>query len=580
MRKLIVIVTLTITILALGNYNTQAEESSKKPLDEVFNNSVVVPFDYHGKVFLNGEKTDISGDYKLYLRDDRVLVPVRLMGNLVEGIDENNNWVVAWDPQKPNDVVLTNYNLHKTIKLTVNSKIMYVNNQPITLDVPPQKIDGRVVLPLRSTSEALEKEISWFEGLVFISNESIDFTSPNTTEIVGKIKANLDDSRKELDYEKRVEPIAAYQDTIYYGRTNYDDNSFNQELYRKKPDQPEEKIELPGEKNFYNSQLINQELYFVTTINGQRELGVFSLQTNEYRKLCDLPQYDGWYKQIKYINNELYIIIHNGDNTMGSETLYKLENGSLIEIVGAKNFINYDVLDGYLYYVDFAPLFRDGDNLYRINLETSEKENLGEKGFAFNISRVINDESTGWTHGNSFYLKDGYIYTLGYNESDLKDESSVYKISLDGKTQRKITVPTKTFWLIDNQIYYIDLHTGNLVVTDLEGTIQEILVERNITNAQFFNGNFYYTADNNRNLYLFDTSNQFEKKLSDHSVDKFSVGTLGVYYQSNGYDLGLYKIDENGENIPLVKDSLYSSVFTDSGVVFTLRYQEGVYVKK
>lgn len=579
MRKLIVIVALSLTILALGAFNAQAEESSKKPLDEVFNNSVVVPFDYHDKIFVNGEKTDISGDYKLYLRDDRVLVPVRLMGDLVKEIDENSNWGVTWDPQKPNDVVLTNNKLHKTVKLTVNSKTMYVNDQPITLDVPPQKIDGRVVLPLRSTSEALEKEISWFEGLIFISNEPIDFTSPNTNEIVGKIKANLADNRKVLDYEKRVEPIAAYQDTIYYSKPNYDDNSFNQELYRKKPGQLEEKIELPGEQNFYNSQLINQELYFITTINGQRELGLFSLQDNKYRKLCNLPQYDGWIKQIKYINNELYIIIHNGDYTMGNETLYKLEKDSLIEIVGAKNFITYDILDGYLYYVDFTPMFSVADNLFRVNLETGEKENLGEKGFTFNISRVINNEWISWGHGNSFYFKDDYIYTLGYIESDLKDVSSVYKISLDGKTQRKITLPTKTFWLINDQIYFVDLYTGNLVVTDLEGTTKKVLVEKNITNAKFFDGNFYYT-DSNRNLYLFDTSSQLEKRLSDYSVDKFLAGTSGVYYQSNGYDLGLYKIDENGENIPLVKDSVYSSILTDSGIIFTLRYQEGVYIKK
>lgn len=102
-------------------------------------------------------------------------------------------------------------------------------------------------------------------------------------------------------------------------------------------------------------------------------------------------------------------------------------------------------------------------------------------------------------HGNSLYLKDGYIYTLGYIESDLKDKSSVYKISLDGKTQRKITFPTKTFWLINDQIYYVDLYTGNLVVTDLEGTTKKVLVEKNITNTQFFDGNFYYT-DNNRNF--------------------------------------------------------------------------------
>lgn len=75
-------------------------------------------------------------------------------------------------------------------------------------------------------------------------------------------------------------------------------------------------------------------------------------------------------------------------------------------------------------------------------------------------------------------------------------------------------------------------------------------------------------------LYLFDTASQLEKRLSDYSVDKFFVGTSGVYYQSNGYDLGLYKIDENGENVPLVKDSVYSSILTDSGIIFTFKFRQ------
>lgn len=588
--KLFKIVVLTLAVFMAGTSTLWAEETAKKPLDEVFDNVVVVPFDYHDKVFLNGQKTDVFGDYKLFQRNGRVLVPIRLMGYLATEIDRNNGyWEVVWNPQIPDDVVLTNYKSHKTVKLKVNSKTMYINNQAITLDVPPQKIEGRIVLPLRGISEALNKKIEWFDGLIIISNDTIDLQSPKTLGIKDRIKARLADKREELDYEKRVFPVTKYGDTIYYIKTKYNQDGQVKELYKKTGSDPEVKIELPGETKFSNSKIINNELYYVSIINGKSELHVFNFSDNKSRKLCALGQWnldDGWLGGMEYVNNDFYIVLHSGDSTMGSENVYKLENGLLKEIAGAKSFINFDTAGEYFYYTDFRPMFFN-DNLVRVNMKTGEKETLGEKDFTYGISRTLEQDKSSYSGNSSFYIKDTYIYTLGYKESDQKDKSSVYKISLDGKNQTKLTLPVKTFWLLDNKIYYTDLSTGYLVIVDLEGNNKKILVSKRVIDVKFFDGNIYYLASNDNGtnvrlgkLYKYNLASGQEVKLSDKSVSEFFVGKSGVYYKSEAYDLGLYKIDAKGKSLCLVDDSVYSSLFTDTGMVYTLRYIEGIYTVK
>jgi hypothetical protein len=185
----------TLTLLLVFSVTALANEVAKKPLHEVFQNAVVIPFDYHDKVFINGQLTDIYGDYQLFQKNNRVLVPIRLMGHLVSGADSNvGYWEVVWNAQKPEEVVLKNDKLQRTVKLQVNSNIMYINNEAKTMDVPPQNINGRIVLPLRSTAEALDKKVEWLDGLIILSNDAVDTRSPQTSEIADKIKTRLTDT--------------------------------------------------------------------------------------------------------------------------------------------------------------------------------------------------------------------------------------------------------------------------------------------------------------------------------------------------------------------------------------------------
>ncbi|MDD2497808.1 MAG: DUF5050 domain-containing protein [Desulfitobacteriaceae bacterium] len=175
----------------------------------------------------------------------------------------------------------------------------------------------------------------------------------------------------------------------------------------------------------------------------------------------------------------------------------------------------------------------------------------------------------------------------GYRETDQKDKSSVYRINLEDKTPTRLTPPVRDFWLVEDDIYYIDLETGYLVRVDLEGNNKKTLVEKRIINIKFYNGNIYYTAikENDKNaelgkLYKYNLISGQETKLSDKSVSSFFVGSAGVFYQAEGYDLGLYKFEENGRSLSIVDDTVYSALLTDTGMVYTLRYKDGVFTAK
>ncbi|MBW7453751.1 DUF5050 domain-containing protein [Paenibacillus sepulcri] len=568
-----------------------AEEGDKKPLNEVFDQIVIVPFDYQNKVFANGQKTDFYQDYQIVQRDGHILVPIRLMSDLATQASQYSSmWEAVWQPQNPNDVLLKNSNLNKIIKFTVNSKTMLVNNLPHAIDIAPQKINGRIVLPLRSAAEALDKKIDWLDGLVLIGDENVDLQNPQTLAIKDRIKAELTDTRKRVDYTQTVYPITKYGNSVYYFKRSYTNNSEIQALYKKADGQKEVQVRIQGNAIFDFANVIDDELYYISMVNNKAELDAFNLAENKSRKICAVEQWrpgDGWLVSIEKIDNELYVNLHSGDLTMGSEALYKVDHGALKSVAGAKSFIRFIKEGDYIYQTDFAPMNGGADNLNRVDTKTGEASSIGEPGFAYGINRKIDDRGISFGTSHAMYIKDGYLYTLGYKESDPKDVSSVYKINLADGTQVKLSSPANEFWMVDNRIYYSDSSTGYLGRVDLNGNNDQILVKRKLMRAQFFNGSLYYTASENTKdssglgeLYRYDTANGREVKLSDKSVSSYYAGSAGVYYLSNGYDLGLYKIDAAGRNVRLVKDTINSAVLTDEGIVYTMAYKEGIYSAK
>ncbi len=577
---------------ALASMAYAEEAIVKKPLDEVFDQMVIVPYDYQGKAYIHGHKTDVYGDYEMVQRDGRVLVPIRLMGYLATQVDGYDSmWEAIWEPQHPDDVLLRNHKSNKIIKFTVGSTTMLINNEPHSLDVPPQKINGRIMLPLRSAATALDQKIDWLDGLILIGNDYVHLQHPQTTALKQRIASELTDHRKRVEYEEKGFPLAKAGDTVFYFKSEYTTQDVLETLYKKVGAQKEVKVDLPGQPNLSRAKQIEQTLYYVTAVNGQAELHAYDFTSGTDSQLAVIEQWsprDGWLADVRVFDNELYIVLHYGDLTMGSETLYKVDRkqGALQRVVYSKSFMTF-VKDGeQLYFTGFEFMAGKSNNLGRVNVGTGETASVGQPGFAYGIRRTImEDGSTRHSGNGSLYVQDGFLYTLGYQESDLQDQSAVYRINLSDQSQVRITPPASEFWLEDGQLIYIDSTDYSLNRVNLHGGDQRVLVNRRVLNATLYNGYLYYNASSHDDasvgtLYRYDLKAMQETRLSMHSVASFYAGKAGVYYVSDGYDAGLYRVNANNSQERLVDDLVDTAVLTDSGMVYTLAYEKGIHAVK
>jgi hypothetical protein len=570
-----------------------AEPTSSLPLNEAFDRLIVVPYDFQGKYFVNGLLTDLQGDFQMEQRNGRVLVPIRLLSYLAAGAGgDQNAWMTTWQPQNPDDVLLTNAKLHRTVRFTVGNKTMTVNGQSYKMDVAPQKINGRIVLPLRSAAEALDQKIGWLNGLILIGDTAVDLQNPQTLAIEDQIKTELTDPRKPIDYTRIATPIAKDGDTVCYYKRIYSGNDGTEQLYMKSGKQKEIPIQTPGKAEFDSALAVNGEIYYVSTVQNKGELYAYSMKDRTSRKVSSLgswkPQ-DGWVSGLEWIDNELYINLHTGDLTIGGETLYKVVNGALSSVADSNSLMRF-VIDGNdMYETDFHAMAHEADNLNRIDLKTGKSVPFGQPGFAYGIVRQITEQGSSYQMNRSMYIKDGYLYTLGYLASDLSDKSAVYRIDLANQNQTKLTPQANDFWIWNQTMIYLDADSGHLKRADLAGEHPEDLVTRKAMQIQLDNGRIYYTANANGAgagqgqgvLYKYDLASDREVKLSDMPVRSYYLGQDGiVYYVSGGYDPGLYKVDSSGRNVRLAKDSISYARLTDDGVIYTLTYQEGVYSAK
>ena len=107
----------------------------------------------------NSIKVCIDGKNQTYdqppvIINDRVMVPLR-------GIFEALGATVSWDDQTQ---TVTAIKSGTTIQLTIGSAVAYKNGNPIQLDVPPQIVNDRTMVPVRFVSEALGCKVDWIDS--------------------------------------------------------------------------------------------------------------------------------------------------------------------------------------------------------------------------------------------------------------------------------------------------------------------------------------------------------------------------------------------------------------------------------
>lgn len=123
------------------------------PMMASADNSPVAVFTVGEKFYLvKGQRQAM--DVAPYLKDDRAFLPVRFTAEAF-GVSGDN---IIWDEAGRK---LTLIKGDHVVQLSIGSRAMLVNGRPTAMDVAPEIISGRIMLPLRYIAQALGCTISW-----------------------------------------------------------------------------------------------------------------------------------------------------------------------------------------------------------------------------------------------------------------------------------------------------------------------------------------------------------------------------------------------------------------------------------
>lgn len=211
-------------------------------------------------VILDGKKLEF--DQNPVIKNDRTLVPFR-------GILEAMGATVDWNGDtktvmaKRGDV---------EIKLVIDNKVMYKNNTAITLDVAPQVINDRTMVPARAVSESFSAKVGW-DGktkTVIISTDDI--------------------INKAVDYINNADEYHAVQ-TVSYILDSYEYKNVNELSFDNK-----NKILYEASIVHQNNVKIHENIFVA---NPDKGYSIQNGKVNEY-------QYNGNWKDMDFIGQENY----------------------------------------------------------------------------------------------------------------------------------------------------------------------------------------------------------------------------------------------------------------------------------
>jgi len=112
---------------------------------------------FSSAVFADDIKVEINGDEILFndqnavIVDGRTLVPLR-------GVFDSMGFSVTWDASTRTAKIS---NALKDITMTENIKRVVANTKTIDIDVAPQIINNRLMIPLRAIAESIDADVEW-----------------------------------------------------------------------------------------------------------------------------------------------------------------------------------------------------------------------------------------------------------------------------------------------------------------------------------------------------------------------------------------------------------------------------------
>jgi Copper amine oxidase N-terminal domain. len=94
-----------------------------------------------------------------FSRDAAVFAPVRFVAESLGG-------KVTWDQASRTATIAAD---GKTIKLSPDSTVMYVDATPVNLDFPVMGENGRILVPVNQFAEAMGRQVFYDRGLIVIT---------------------------------------------------------------------------------------------------------------------------------------------------------------------------------------------------------------------------------------------------------------------------------------------------------------------------------------------------------------------------------------------------------------------------
>lgn len=601
-RKPMLLVFSIMLVLILSATVWGAEPANiKRTLDLAFNTSTILPLDYKGFAFVNGELSEHPMDKTappVRMIDGRVMVPAKLLPDLLSDSRQGVYWNLFVDPKDTKKITLTaNYMPNISIVMIVGQKTMTVNGQSVALQVPVQRVKQQVFLPLGAIGKAIGHEVSLVDGLIIISRTPLDLNSSLTKSVAAKAKKQLSICRQMMgkDYNPNYRPIASYQGSYYWLKVDVNGEGITiYDLYQTKNGKAS-KVTLMGAPNlerlYYDDlqkHVLDDGIYYPTKLGAESKLYRLDFATNKSIEICSLSEdntewsldIEGWFNGVRRLGKETFVVLHGGDSTMGGDIVYRLERKKLTKVFYNKGLQDMILTGTKLYFT--SEEWRASNDYFLSTMDLKNDESptkIGLKGYYYGVT-------LGWSHNplrnfinrpsdmDGLVFKDNFLYTFIVDEYTTKKPEeatqSIVRISIKDNEQTILPLKANRFWVLADGILYRDSINGGLVKSDLDGNNPKVLVNHATDKVKFIGNRVYYTLVGKVGLYTLEIGKGAAEKLTELPVDDFWINPLGLYFLNNTYEPGIYKL-RGKKLIKLVEGYVRNCLNTPDGILYTKR---------
>ncbi|WP_353106791.1 copper amine oxidase N-terminal domain-containing protein [Acetoanaerobium noterae] len=132
------------------------------------------------------------------IRSGRTLVPISAIGNAL-------SCKITWNERNQSVIIRKQASI---IRLSINSKLAYIDDNPMHLDYPPIIVNGRTMVPLSFVANALNYDIKWdpVRMNVYVHSDPVNMTMAEAKAADSSIKV-LDITTLEMNIDGQIKKV-------------------------------------------------------------------------------------------------------------------------------------------------------------------------------------------------------------------------------------------------------------------------------------------------------------------------------------------------------------------------------------